>query len=359
MAEETGIQLDGAQVKRAVQALQAFLKTTSASKSLLLDDSQPISLLFTLWRIPKKAQTIRIPLPNAHRTDTDEVCLFVRDEPKMTSEQTQRFYKKMLEENGVKSVSEIIPYNVLKKEYKPFEAKRRLLNNFNVFISDESIRRLLPSHLGKHFYERKKVPLCVNMKSKNVAREIQKVVQGSNLKVTNKGSCCMARVGHSAMTAEELTENIEAAIKVVAAKIRMKEPVIKIIHVKSQSSVALPIYTANLSHLKLLKKAEKEAKTAKAAKGKTSEKEDASQTESFGQGGEKAEEDEEEEIPQLVPMATPSKKPKLQNPKKKKKQLEKVRKAAGARPRKHGHANRPRRAGQTNSKGKRKAPKVK
>lgn len=33
--------------------------------------------------------------------------------------------------------------------------------------------------------------------------------------------CSMARVGHSAMTAEELTENIEAAIKVVAAKIRM------------------------------------------------------------------------------------------------------------------------------------------
>lgn len=51
---------------------------------------------------------------------------------------------------------------------------------------------------------------------------------------------------------------------------------------------------------------------AKAAKRKTSEKEDASQTESSGLGGEKAEEDEEEEIPQLVPMATPSKKPKLQ-----------------------------------------------
>lgn len=33
--------------------------------------------------------------------------------------------------------------------------------------------------------------------------------------------CSMARVGHSAMTAEELTENIEAAVKVVGAKIRM------------------------------------------------------------------------------------------------------------------------------------------
>lgn len=354
-------------VKKAVQALQAFLKTTSASKSLLLEASQPISLLFTLWRIPKKAQTIRIPLPNAQRTDTDEVCLFVRDEPKMTSEQTQRFYKRLLEENGVKGIAEIIPYNTLKKEYKPYEAKRRLLNNFDVFISDDRIRRLLPSHLGKHFYERKKVPLCVNMKSKNVAKEIQKVVQGSNLKVTNKGSCCMARVGHSDMTAEELTENIEAAVKTVAAKIRMKEPVIKIIHVKSQSSVALPIYTANLSHLKLLKKAEKEAKTAKKKANAAETTATKSDTEVTNQSSgevenkeEKGEEEDDEEIPQLVPMATPSKKPKLQNPKnKKQQQMEKVRKAAGARPRKHAHANRPRRAGQTNSKAKRKGPKVK
>lgn len=31
----------------------------------------------------------------------------------------------------------------------------------------------------------------------------------------------MARVGHSGMTADELTENIEAAVESVAAKIRM------------------------------------------------------------------------------------------------------------------------------------------
>lgn len=51
---------------------------------------------------------------------------------------------------------QIIPYKALKTEYKPFEAKRRLLGNFDMFLSDDRIRRLLPSHLGKHFYERKK-----------------------------------------------------------------------------------------------------------------------------------------------------------------------------------------------------------
>ncbi|KAM6964632.1 ribosomal L1 domain-containing protein 1 [Tautogolabrus adspersus] len=249
MAEAKEVALDRAQVKKAVQALQAFLKTKSTPDALFLEETQQISLLFTLWKIPKEAQTIRIPLPHGQRSDTDEVCLFTRDEPNMTSEQTQRFYKKLLEVKGVKNVSEIIPYKVLRTEYKPFEAKRRLLGNFDVFLSDERVRRLLPSHLGKHFYERKKEPLCVNLQSKQLARDIQRVIQGTSLKVTKKGCCCMARVAHSGMTADEVTDNIEAAVQTVVSKIRTKGPVMKLVHLKSQTSVALPIYTSDLSNL--------------------------------------------------------------------------------------------------------------
>lgn len=46
---------------------------------------------------------------------------------------------------------------------------------------------------------------------------------------------------------------------------------------------------------------------------KKNKKEDTTQTETSGKGEKKAEEEEDdEEIPQLVPIATPSKKPKLQ-----------------------------------------------
>uniref|UniRef100_A0A3Q3W7U2 Ribosomal L1 domain-containing protein 1 n=1 Tax=Mola mola TaxID=94237 RepID=A0A3Q3W7U2_MOLML len=253
-------------VKKAVQALLAFLKTKSTSESRLLDDTQHI-----------------IPLQG-------HFCLFTKDEPNMTPEQTQRFYKRLLEDRGVKNVTEIIPYKVLKTEYKPYEAKRRLLGNFDMFLSDDRIRRLLPSHIGKHFYLRKREPLCVNLQSKNLAGDIQRLIQGTNLKVNNKGSCCMARVGHSGMMADELTDNIEAAVKTAVAKIRVvsKGPVMKVIHVKSQASVALPIYTCNMSHLDMLEKAEKQTETPKKV------------------------EEEDEEIPQLDPIATPSKKPKLE-----------------------------------------------
>ncbi|XP_008295907.1 ribosomal L1 domain-containing protein 1 [Stegastes partitus] len=375
MAEKTEVALDRAQVKKAVQALQAFLKTKASGESLFLDETQQVTLLFTLWKIPKKPQTIRIPLPHGQRTDTDEICLFTRDEPKMTSEQTQRFYKKFLEEKGVKNISEIIPYKVLKTEYKPYEAKRRLLGNFDLFLSDARIRRLLPSHIGKHFYERKKEPLSVDLQSKHLARDIQRVIQGTSMKVTNKGCCCMARVAHSGMTADEVTENIMAAVQTVAAKLRTKGPVMKLIHVKSQTSVALPIYTSDLSHLTELEKIQSQTPKNKGTpkkqnKAKKNKKEGKKQTDSPAEkkGKEKKEvkkeavkekeEEDDEEIPQLVPIETPSKKPKLEKPSKKK-QLEKAPKPAAGKKAKQAQSKLTKKTAKTDSKAKRKVPKVK
>ncbi|CAM9121485.1 unnamed protein product, partial [Lampetra planeri] len=101
-------------------------------------------------------------------------------------------------------------------------------------------------------------PLSVKLLSKDLARDIERIIQGTKVKVTNKGCCCMARVANSTMTADEVTENIEATVKTFMAKVNMVRPVIKIIHVKSQKSVALPIYTSNLSHLTLLDAAQVE-----------------------------------------------------------------------------------------------------
>ncbi|XP_063076657.1 ribosomal L1 domain-containing protein 1 isoform X2 [Engraulis encrasicolus] len=329
MADQGGkVELDRAQVKKAVLALQAFIKS-KGSECLLLDDSEPINLMFTLWKIPRKEQTIRIPLPHGIRKDNGEVCLFTRDEPNMTSEQTIRFYKKLLAERGVKQVTEIIPYKVLKTEHKSFEAKRRLLGNFDLFLSDARIRRLLPSHIGKHFYESKKAPLSVNLQAKSLGRDMDRLIQGSTLTVGKKGPCCMARVAHSGMTADEIEENINTAVQTIIAKLNMveKSKVMKMIHLKSQTSVALPIYTSDLSHLALLeearqqnfdakkkpKKKKKQSGDAKEVEGSQPKK--AKKDKDVAEGaaeGDEEEKDGEEEIPQLVPIQTPSKKAKSQ-----------------------------------------------
>ncbi|XP_026078267.1 ribosomal L1 domain-containing protein 1-like [Carassius auratus] len=304
------IDFDRSQVKKAVHALLAYIKSSSSSLKLLENDGQAISLLLTLWTIPKKEQNIRIPLPHGLRTESGDVCLFTRDEPKMTSEQTVRFYKKLLKVRGIQNAIEVIPFNMLKTEYKPFEAKRKLLGNFDLFLSDARIRRRLPSHIGKHFYERKKVPLSVDLESKHLARDMERLIHGTTLTVSNKGSCCMVRVAHSSMTADEMVENVMTALSTISAKLATSGKNIKIIHLKSQTSVALPIYTSDLSHLALVEEARKEARLTKGAQKRKRENKNTEVSKLITKETEEEKDGEEEEISQLVPFETPTKKPK-------------------------------------------------
>ncbi|KAI4904316.1 hypothetical protein NFI96_015176 [Prochilodus magdalenae] len=327
MEPKTGeLALDIYQVKKAVQALQAYLKDTS-SQNHLLGECQQICLLLTVWKVPKQDQTIRIPLPHGLRTEAADVCLFTRDEPNMTADQTERFYKKLLAQRGLRNIPEVIPFKVLKTEYKPFEAKRRLLGNFELFLADARIRRRLPSHIGKHFYERKKAPLSVDLESSHLVRDLERIIQGTTLRVTKKGSCCMVCVAHTGMQTDEIVDNIVASVNTVSSKLHMKGKNIKVIHLKSQTSVALPIYTSDLSHLTLLEEELKKARLAKdamAIKKKTTKKKSGLMKKSTPKTGIKKRKivkkdqaglkvEEEEEIPQLVPIEHPTKKTKLED----------------------------------------------
>ncbi|MEE6522366.1 hypothetical protein FKM82_020858 [Ascaphus truei] len=216
--------------------------------------------MLTVWRIPKRDQTIKIPLPHGIRPESCEVCLFTKDEPNMTSEQTEKFYKKLLSQHGVAHISQIIPLKTLKKEYKPFEAKRRLLSSFDLFLSDDRIRRFLPSLLGKHFYRAKREPASVNLKTKYLAAELNRFIQGTKLKITNKGCCYAIRVGHTGMKVDDIVENTIAVAGVIAEKLPMKWKNVKLLHLKTQSSVALPIFNSALTNLNELEDANENQK---------------------------------------------------------------------------------------------------
>ncbi|KFU93822.1 Ribosomal L1 domain-containing protein 1, partial [Chaetura pelagica] len=232
------------QVKKAVEALLAFSRSKAKGNALLLNETENVLLLLTVWKVPRVAQVIKIPLPHGIRPETAEVCLFTKDEPNLSAEQTEKLYKKLLIQNGIRSISQVRDTVVWFSPVISF-----ILYQFDLFLSDERIRRLLPSHLGKHFYERKKAPLSVNLKAKNLAKELQKHIQGTTLPVTNKGCCYTARIGHTGMKADEILDNIIAATEVIAEKLPKNWKNVKILHLKTLKSVALPIFTANISNL--------------------------------------------------------------------------------------------------------------
>ncbi|XP_044537289.1 ribosomal L1 domain-containing protein 1-like [Gracilinanus agilis] len=306
------------QIKKATEALLSYTKKKQNDNTLLLNENENnVFLMVTLWKIPPKGKEIRIPLPHGIRPYSKDICLFTKDESNLTSEQTEHFYKQLLKKKGIISITEVIPYKRLKHEYKPYEAKRRLLSSFDLFLADQRIRRLLSSHIGKHFYRRKKVPLAVDLMTQNLLEHINKIVQGTTLTVTNHGCCNTTRVGHTGMPVDHLVENTVAAIKVLSEKLPMKWESVKILHLKTEKSLSLPIFSSFVSHLGTHQKSKNQNQGKKAASkpAQTAVRPDG-EGNLEGHGLEatkdsKTEPDSEDEIPQLVPIqaTSPQKRP--------------------------------------------------
>ncbi|XP_053413163.1 ribosomal L1 domain-containing protein 1 [Nycticebus coucang] len=237
-------QLDKNQIRKAVEALLAHCKSRKNNNGFLLNENENLFLMVILWKIPSKELRVRLPLPHGIRSDLEEICLFTKDEPNKTPEQTERFYRKLLNKHGIKTISRIIPLQTLKKEYKPYEAKLRLMSSFDFFLTDARIRRLLPTHIGRHFYQRKKVPVSVNLLTKNLSTEINESIGGTVLNISKSGSCNTIRIGHTAMQTEHITENIIAVTKGLSEKLPEKWKSVKLMFVKTERSVALPIFSS-------------------------------------------------------------------------------------------------------------------
>nr|XP_035942158.1 ribosomal L1 domain-containing protein 1 isoform X1 [Halichoerus grypus] len=240
-------QLDKGQIRKAVEALLAHSKSRKNANGLLLNENENFFLMVVLWKIPSKELRVRLSLPHGIRSDLTDICLLTKDEPNLTPEKTERFYKKLLNKHGIKTISQIIPLRTLKKEYKAYEAKLRLLGSFDFFLTDARIRRLLPSHLGRHFYHRKKVPVPVNLLAKNLSREINECIGGTVLNISKSGSCSTIRVGHTGMEVEHVVDNIIAVTKGLSQKLPEKWESVKLLYVKTERSASLPIFSSFVS----------------------------------------------------------------------------------------------------------------
>ena len=80
------------------------------------------------------------------------ICLLTKD--------PQRQYKDLLETHKIRFVSRVVGVEKLKGKFKPFEARRGLLKDHDMFLADERIIPLLPKLLGTKWFKAKKCVGC-------------------------------------------------------------------------------------------------------------------------------------------------------------------------------------------------------
>lgn len=252
MEGEKCFKIDREQVKRSVEALWLYVqKSQGLNSAALLDFAEQVSLQLGFTKVPhlKNNKTIKVRLENTLLQENQDVCLFVKDvDPRNRDySKTVESCQEKLDEADVTCVTKIIPIKSLKTEYKPFEAKRNLSDMFEFFLADERICAFLPRLLGKHFLSKKRHPVPVNLKAKQLKKELDQAMNTSLCIITGRGASCQMKVAHTAMTIEDAVENVIKAAETLAEKIPGGPTNVKTLHIRTFDSPAIPVYVSQVN----------------------------------------------------------------------------------------------------------------
>ncbi|KAF9668397.1 hypothetical protein SADUNF_Sadunf15G0124500 [Salix dunnii] len=243
--------LSGVSPKTVEKAVNALLKWRSSKlntrKPQLLEQDEFFYLILTLKKIPQKGvsriNAHKIPLPISlinPLNEAPELCLIIDDRPK--SGLNKDGAKKKIQNDNI-PISKIIKISKLKTDYRPFEAKRKLCDSYDMFFADKRVVPLLPKMLGKQFFKKKKIPMTLDLKHHNWKEQIDKAC-GSALLYLRSGTCSVVKVGRVSMSREEIGKNVMAAINGIADIVPRKWGGVRSFHLKLLDSLALPVYQA-------------------------------------------------------------------------------------------------------------------
>lgn len=232
-------------IEKAVDSLLKWVKAQPKyQKPQLLEHDDFLYMIVTLKKIPGKERInpykIRIPNTLIPLDGSQEICLIINDGEKRASQVSSQFAKSKIKEESL-PISKVLKYSKLKTDYKSFEAKRKLCGSYDLFMADRSVVPLLPRHLGKTFFKKKKHPIPVNLSHKQWRGQIELACSCAFVYLRG-GTCCVVKVGKVAQERDEIVQNVIAVIDGLAEVIPKKWKNVRSLHLKVLESVALPIY---------------------------------------------------------------------------------------------------------------------
>jgi ribosome biogenesis protein UTP30 len=240
--------------------------------------------------------TSHSPLPHSIIPSDVRICIFTKD--------PQRAYKDLIYESGEfpaelrNKVARVIGVDKLKKKWKSFETKRQLLAEYDVFMVDERVTKIVAEALGKTFYgtkskrpipikltagafvdktkkEDKKKPDNVVGTAAGVAKEIEAALSATYVSMSASTNTSI-KVGKLSMTPAQLQANIEAVVENVIEKhIEHKWRNVRGLYIKGPTTKALPIWVQDemwVDETKVLDEAPTRAITDASKKGEKRKK---------------------------------------------------------------------------------------
>lgn len=210
-----------------VRALMEYIQKTEKQKKLFDETQILLQIDLFLPLFSDRARPYFLTLPHPIYKDAD-VCLFVPDR-----------MKRRIRHRYLPSVKKIIEIGKLGTKYHQFEAKRKLLGSYDVFMCPYYLKDRLVPLLGKTFIQKRKFPTSIfKVRKANIIRALKQVAL-----YLPKGNTGVLKVGTMSQTVKQVTDNILNVLPYVLYCYKRKWEDVECLRVRTPTSdLSIPIY---------------------------------------------------------------------------------------------------------------------
>lgn len=245
MSSTVNNDLNDALVEKAVKSLLKYETKRIEerdSNSLMGGYAKPILVQIHLNKPIKSPiiRPVRVAIPNSLfdiEGEEHSVCLFCRSCDK---EEIER----QLESSPIEGVTKVVSIDQVKKHYKQFNDKKKLLAEHTNFVCDTRIFSQLINLLGKVFTRRNNHPIPIEFSNLDkLESAVNKAVHNSTY-MHVAGQVITLRLGYTNMSPQKVVGNVLAGVRVAVEKLDVGVRLggVHSIHIKSSDSAALPIH---------------------------------------------------------------------------------------------------------------------
>ena len=108
---------------------------------------------------------IKLDHPFTTGTSNTRFCLFVKD--------PQRAFKDQIQDLDLPQIAKVIGVDKLRRKYKQFKDRKTLAKQYDGFLADIRVYKMLPECLGKEFYDKKKFPYPIKLHGFESPKQLQ------------------------------------------------------------------------------------------------------------------------------------------------------------------------------------------
>ena len=145
---------------------------------------------------------IAIEHPFLTQEQNSRVCVIVKD--------PARAFKDQIADLDIPCIAKVIGFDKLKRNFRQYKDKRQLLKEYDAFLADLRVYKMLPEQMGKEFYKRKRYPCPIKLHGFDSSRALEAQLNSaaaSTFFTLGNGPNYSLRVGKTFQNAKDIGQN--------------------------------------------------------------------------------------------------------------------------------------------------------